>query len=216
MSDANNRVGHSGASLFAWRAERSWRAHTICRVLAYVFWHVPSHAVAVADYEARLGAFHAGLRSGAPAGLGRTATVALGEVPWLGGAAGYEDWYLVDDFAALGTLNGAAVSGAAGAPHDAAAAAARRGVAGIMGHVAGALLPARPGWAAWLGKPAGVAYDAFHAELGRALDGEAAAWQRQMTLGPASEYCVIAATEPALPWPVDRAWRLRTVVAPNG
>ena len=70
------------------------------------------------------------------------------------------------------------------APHDAAAAAARAGVAGVMAHVAGPLLPARPGWAAWLRKPAGVAYDAFHAELADALDGEASAWQRQMTLGP--------------------------------
>lgn len=182
-------------------------------MLAYVFWHVASPAVAVADYEARLGAFHAALRAGAPAGLGRTATVALAGIPWLDGAAGYEDWYLVEDFAALGTLNGAAVSGSIRAPHDAAAAAARAGVAGIMGHVAGPLLPARPGWAAWLGKPAGVAYDAFHAELAEALAGEASAWQRQMTLGPASEYCVLADAERALPWPADRAWPLRIVVA---
>lgn len=184
-------------------------------MLAYVFWHVPAAAVAAADYEARLGAFHDRLRAGAPAGLGQTAAVALAEVPWLGGAAGYEDWYLVEDFAALGTLNAAAVSGARRAPHDAAAAAARAGVAGVMGHVAGPLLPARPGWAAWLGKPAGVAYDAFHAGLAGALGGEASAWQRQMTLGPASEYCVLADAERELPWPLDRSWPLRTVVAPS-
>jgi hypothetical protein len=185
-------------------------------VLAYVFWHVPSQAVAAADYEARLAAFHAGLRADAPAGLGRTATVALGAVPWLAGAAGYEDWYLVEDFAALGVLNRAAVSGAGAAPHDAAAAAARTGVAGIMGHVAGPLLPARPGWAAWLSKPDGVSYEAFHAALAAELSGDASAWQRQMTLGPAHEYCVLADAERALPWPAGHAWPLRVVVAASG
>jgi hypothetical protein len=135
-------------------------------------------------------------------------------VPWLDGAAGYEDWYLVDDFAALGTLNHAAVHGARKPPHDAAAAAAAAGVAGIMGHVAGRLLPARPGWAAWLDKPDGIAYDDFHAQLAAALTPEAAAWQRQMTLGPATEYCVLATDEPVLPWPA-RAWTVRTVVAPR-
>ena len=184
------------------------------RVLAYVFWHVPSTDVTAGDYEQRLAAFHEKLRGARTAGLGPTATVALGDVPWLGGAAGYEDWYLVEDFAALGALNAAAVSGTRKAPHDAAAAAAHTGVAGVMGHVAGPLLPAAPGWAAWLSKPASRAYEPFHAELAAVLDGDASAWQRQMTLGPASEYCVLAAAERELPWPVDRAWPLRTVVAP--
>ena len=185
-------------------------------MLAYVFWHVPAPSVAAADYEARLGAFHDGLRAQPSAGLGPTTTVALPAIPWLDGAPGYEDWYLVDDFAALGTLNAAAVSGARKAPHDAAAAGTGSMVAGIMGHVAGALLPARAGWAAWLSKPRGVAYDDFHAELEGLTDGDASAWQRQMTLGPASEYCLLADAARALPWTPDRAWELRAVVAPSG
>jgi hypothetical protein len=183
-------------------------------VLAYVFWHVPAGDVAAADYEARLAAFHAGLRTEPPAGLGPTATVALAAIPWLGGARGYEDWYLVDDFAALGALNAAAVSGARRAPHDAAAAVARTGVAGLMGHVAGPLLPERLGWAAWLSKPAGLGYDAFHAELAAALAPGGCAWQRQMTLGPATEYCVLADSECPLPRPPEHAWPLRAIVAP--
>jgi hypothetical protein len=182
-------------------------------VLAYVFWHVPASGVSAADYEARLGAFHGSLRAGEPEWLGLTATFALAAVPWLGSVAGYEDWYLVADFAALGTLNAAAVSGARKPPHDAAAAAAARGVAGIMGHVAGPLLPAGVAWAAWLDKPAGMAYADFHAELADAIGPAAAAWQRQMTLGPATEYCVLAAAERPLPWPA-RAWPVRTAVAP--
>ena len=190
------------------------RAGTVRAVLAYVFWHVPAAGVAAPGYEARLAQFHAELRAGAPAWLGPTATFALAAVPWLGGAAGYEDWYLVDDFAALGTLNEAAVSGSRRAPHDAAAAAARAGVAGLMGHVAGPPMPAQAGWAAWLSKPAGLAYDAFHAELATALPPDACTWQRQMTLGPATEYCVLAAEEPALPRPAEHAWPLQIAVAP--
>jgi hypothetical protein len=184
-------------------------------MLAYVFWHVAAAEVDTADYEARLADFHAALRADAPPGLELTATFALDAVPWLGGAAGYEDWYLIDDFAALGALNAAAVSGSRQAPHDAAAAAAHTGVAGIMGHIAGPLLPERPGWAAWLAKPAGTAYDAFHAKLWEALGNDACAWQRQMTLGPATEYCVLGPAEHPLPWPAQ-AWPVRSVVTPGG
>ena len=105
------------------------------------------------------------------------------------------------------------MSGTRRAPHDAAAAAARAGVAGLMGHVAGPPLPARPAWAAWLGKPAGLGYDAFHAELAAALPSGASAWQRQMTLGPTTEYCVLAEAELVLPRPAEHAWPLRVVVA---
>jgi hypothetical protein len=60
-----------------------------------------------------------------------------------------------------------------------------------------------------------MAYEAAHAALSDALTGEpAAAWQRQMTLGPATEYCVLAAAPLPLPWPAVHAWPARTVVAP--
>jgi hypothetical protein len=90
-------------------------------------------------------------------------------------------------------------------------------VAGVMGHVAGVPLPARIAWAAWASKPAGMAYGDAHAALSAALDGgEASAWQRQMTLGPATEYCVLATAPVPLPWPAVHAWPVRTVVAPGG
>ena len=184
-------------------------------MLAYVFWHVAAPGTAGAEYEERLAGFHAALRADPPPGLGLTATLGLDAIPWLGGAAGYEDWYLVDDFAALGVLNTAAVSGSRKAPHDEAAAAAHAGVAGLMGHVAGPLLPERPAWSAWLSKPTGMPYDAFHAALWEALGNDASAWQRQMTLGPATEYCVLAPAPHELPWPAQ-AWAVRDVVTPAG
>ena len=182
-------------------------------MLAYVFWHVPRPGVPPSAYEARLARFHAGLRAAAPTGLACTLTLGLPAIPWLEGARGYEDWYLVEDFAALGTLNAAAVAGAAQGAHAAAAAVALVGVAGIVGHMCGPPLPAAPGWAAWLSKPEGLAYDVFHAELAATLGGapEACAWQRQMTLGPASEYVVLGAAERELPWPA-RTWPVRAVV----
>jgi hypothetical protein len=182
-------------------------------LLAYVFWHQAGPGASVAGYEARLASFHAALRGGP---VRATAALALCGVPWLGGEPGYEDWYLVDDFAGLGALNEAAVSGARRAPHDAAAAATGAGgIAGVMAHLDGPLLPAEIAWEAWLGKPAGMTYPAFHAALAEALAGgpEASAWQRQMTLGPAGEYCVLAAGPLALPWPA-RAWTARAVIAP--
>jgi hypothetical protein len=184
-------------------------------MLAYVFWHAPAAGVATADYESRMAGFHAALREHPPPGLGLTTTVGLERVPWLDGAPGYEDWYLVGDFSALGTLNAAAVSGPRRTPHDAAAVAAGRGIAGVMGHVSGPLLPEQPGWAAWLGKPPGMEYERFHAALWEALGNDASAWQRQMVLGPAAEYCVLAPGPHELPWPAQ-SWPLREVVAPAG
>ena len=91
--------------------------------------------------------------------------------------------------------------------------------------------PPAPAWAAWRGLsparrcPRGrhwrrgsaagrVAYEAFHAALEAAVGGEASAWRRQLVLGPAPEYCVLAAAERELPGEAGPDWPLRTVVAP--
>ena len=124
-------------------------------MLAYVFWHAPAPGTAVADYERALAAFHGVLAGAPPAGFHGSAAARLDGPPWPGGAAAYEDWYLVEDWAALGTLNEAAVAGARRAPHDAAAAMARDGVAGVYAPVRGAVAPPREAHAAWLAKLAG-------------------------------------------------------------
>jgi hypothetical protein len=111
----------------------------------------------------------------------------------------YEDWYLVDGWAALGELNAAAVSGPRRAPHAAAATLAADGTAGIYGLLAGD--PARPAWAAWLAKPQGAAYEAFEPELRAAAGPEASVWRRQMVLGPTPEFAVLGDGAQALPWP---------------
>jgi hypothetical protein len=160
--------------------------------LAYVFWHRPRAGVVPEDYEAALEAFHAVV--GVPSWFSR-----LARTPWLDEPGWYEDWYLVDDWAALGTLNETAVRGAREAPHNRAAAAAADGIAGIYALRFGA--PAEPGWAAWVHKPRELAYPAFESDV-RAAAGEGASlWQRQMTLGPTPEFAVLAAGPVELPWP---------------
>jgi hypothetical protein len=158
-------------------------------MLAYVFWHRAEPGAE--GYEERLVAFHQALQAHPPAGFVTSHAFRLDDAPWLPGeGAPHEDWYLVADWAALGQLNLAAVSGARSAPHDAVAALARQGQAGIYAPLHGGEPAA--GEVVWLAKPDGMSYADFHAELA-----ERPAWQRQMTLGPAPEYVV----EKPVRWP---------------
>jgi hypothetical protein len=144
-------------------------------MLAYIFWHTP--IAEALEYEGALAAFQAGLRDAAPEGFRQCTSYRVG-APW---CDGYEDWYLVDDWAALGTLNEAAplVAG-----HGPVAAMSDRGAGGVYRLVMGeSALDATQ--AAWIAKPAGTPYDAWHAQLP-----ERSVWRRQMVLGPAPEYCL--------------------------
>jgi hypothetical protein len=174
--------------------------------LAYVFWHRPSPAVTVGDYEQRLTRFHAALAADPPAGFRNSCALQLTAAPWLpGDGPAYEDWYLVDGWAALGVLNVHAVSGSRAAPHDAAAHAAAAGTAGVYALLAGPPRPPALPHGVRAAKPPGLAYADFHARLAAALPEGASAWQRQMTLGPAGEYLIRAPVELALPWPAEPA-----------
>jgi hypothetical protein len=169
----------------------------VSRVLAYVFWHRPAATPAADGYESGLVAFHEALRAHPPTGFRSSRSFRLDAAPWLpGDGTPYEDWYVVDSWAALGALNLGAVSGARSAPHDAVARLARGGAGGVYAPVRGA--EPGPGEVAWLAKPPEVSYVQFHVDL--AERGAGAVWQRQMVLGPAAEYVVEEPSE-ALPWP---------------
>jgi len=178
-------------------------------VLAYVFWHRPRAAVAAGEYEARLLAFHEALAAHPPEGLRGSHVARLAAAPWLpGDGPVYEDWYLVTDWAALGRLNDAAVQGPRRPPHDAAAEAAADGSAGIYRRTLGAPRP-DGALASWFAKPDGLTYSALGETLDERLAGrDASMWQRQMTLGPAPEFCLLAdeAVELA-PWAVTTVAR---------
>ncbi|HWE25288.1 MAG TPA: hypothetical protein VG496_15230 [Myxococcales bacterium] len=162
--------------------------------LAYVFWHWTAQPAE--SYGARLVAFHAALEADRPSGFLRSHSFAIEGAPWVPLSRGFEDWYLVEDFAALGALNDAAVSGRRRSPHDAVAALAAGGAGGVYrlksGDPAGALA------AHWFGKSAGMTYDDLF-ELLRPLESRAALWQRQMVLGPAPEFCLASSAPISLP-----------------
>jgi len=168
-------------------------------LLAYVFWHWKQPEVAAIDYEARQRGFHAALGASPSSGFIDSFSLGISNAPWTADSDAYEDWYLVQDFASMGLLNEAAVSSSRAQPHDAAAAVAAGGTAGVYGLKRGNALR-RPQYAHWFGKPDGMSYRDLFDQLAPVVDRvDGALWMRQMVLGPASEFCLHAAAPvPAL------------------
>ena len=167
-------------------------------MLAYLFWHQPAADQRVEDYERALVAFHRRLREVAVPGLLDSGSSRVRGVPWIAGA-GYEDWYAVEDFNALGLLNDAAVDAAHADAHDRVALAAGFGAGGVYALESGPSAgPA--GYCVWLTKPSGVGYADFREQLTVHAAGETVAvWRRQMVLGPAPEFRVTASGDLAMP-----------------
>jgi hypothetical protein len=160
-------------------------------MLAYAFWHWRRPGVERDEYEALQRAFHAALAQSPPTGFVSSRCSAIRAAPWAAeGAEAYEDWYLLTGSAALDPLNDAAVSASRRGAHDAAAAAAQGGTAGLYRLRRGTPLAA-PGVAVWFAKPPGTTYAALYDALDPLLrSGSAALWGRQMTLGPTPEFCL--------------------------
>ena len=170
-------------------------------MLAYVFWHWPRPGVGAADYRSRLCAFHEALRDSPSPGFIRSFTHAIRGAPWANdGGVAYEDWYLVESSAALDALNDAAISGARLRSHDEAAVRAAGGTAGLYRLRAGAAAQ-RPTHAHWFAKPQGMTYPELFSAVNDTLrPGRAGLWIRQMTLGPATECCLMGdPVEPPAP-----------------
>ena len=173
-------------------------------MLAYLFWHEPRSEVDVERYVELLQAFHRALAAAPPPSFTRSWSVRLDVAPWDAGPARqpFEDWYLVEDWAALGTLNEAAVRAPREEAHDSIAALATNGAGGLYLLQHGTLDGPMP-WAGWVVKPPGEPYETFEPQLRAAVDaaGGGAVLRRQMVFGPAPEYALLAGREPELPWP---------------
>jgi len=152
-------------------------------------------------YEAAMRSFHQSLAASAPRGFHQSWSLAVQGLPWANrGEAVYEDWYLVDDFAALGMLNEAAVNAPHGEPHMAVARMASGGKGGVYALAHGICEPAQIRYASWFAKPAGMTYATCLRQLAAITNQPGAAlWQRQMVLGPGPEFCLHSGEELLLP-----------------
>jgi hypothetical protein len=167
-------------------------------MLAYVFWHRPAPGVAPEAYAASIARFHHSIAARPPAGFVRSASFSVPAPNWLGELPAFEDWYVVEDFAALGVLNEAAVGRGHVSLHDAAARLAGPGTGGVYRLLEGTATLDHIRVAVWIERPRGVEPPLLAALLGDGMDaGHAGLWQRQLALGPAPEYCVLAAEVPA-------------------
>jgi hypothetical protein len=178
-------------------------------VLAYVFWHRPLDASASEAYERAQIAFHRSLAHMPPAGFAGSACYRAAELPWLhGGAGGYEDWYFVEDYTALGVLNEAAVGRGHRGPHDEVARRFGGGAGGLYGLIEGdrseiGRLPnlsstGETSIAVWVARTPGIERRSLGELLGDGMDPRhASLWRRQLVFGPAPEFCLLASEPPA-------------------
>ena len=161
-------------------------------MLAYVFWHWPQASVDTETYVAHLESFHRTLAVNKPEGFQRSVVFAIEDADWLQtrGVA-YEEWYLLDDSAAMDRLNDAAVSGVCEEPHNRVAREADGGIGGLYRLRAGGGVLSDARFAVWLSKPDGMTYRDFYEALGPLTSQPGVAlWGRQMTLGPTTEFCL--------------------------
>lgn len=182
-------------------------------LLAYVFWHWRQASADRSAYESAQRAFHQALAASPSAGFVRSFSHAVTGAPWANeGSEAYEDWYLVRDAAALDPLEEAAISAGRKGPHDLAASLAASGTAGLYQLKLGTA-PTAPQSAQWFSKPAGISYPQLFGAVDPALSRVGGSlWMRKMTLGPATEFCVLA-REPATLAPMFQmfAFHLRPI-----
>jgi hypothetical protein len=174
-------------------------------MIAYLSWHRAAAGVVQEAYEQALTRFHRSLAHRPPSGFRSSAAMRLSELPWLAGvdgaardAPGYEDWYLLDDWAAVGVLEEAAVARGHESAHHAIASRAGAAAGSVYRLVEGSARPQAEGVAVWVAREAGHDPPSLGALLGDGMDPRRdGLWRRCLGLGPAPEYCMLAGETPA-------------------
>src|ERR1700741_5408178 len=165
-------------------------------MLAYVFWHWAQPDIDRDVYVDHLREFQRTLAVNKSIGFQESVVFRIRGASWLNTSdEAYEEWYFLDDSAAMDRLNDAAVSGACEEPHNRVAREAADGTGGLyrLRHGVEKLDRAKVGL--WLSNPAGVSYKNFYPDL-ESLTSQSgvALWGRQMTLGPTTEFCIRSET----------------------
>ena len=170
-------------------------------MLAYLFWHWQQPNIDRSSYIDHLINFHRTLAANKSDGFQRSAVFALNSAAWLDTEDEvFEEWYLLDDSAAMDRLNDAAVSGNCEQPHNAVAREAAGGTGGLYRLRAGGNVLLDVRHALWLDKPSGVSYPEFYSALNELTGNSGVSlWGRQMTLGPTKEFCLHSQDEIQLP-----------------
>jgi hypothetical protein len=187
-------------------------------VLAYLSWHRAAAGVDPGAYENALERFHRSLAHQPPSGFRGSVALRLSELPWLApsdgadaDAAGYEDWYLLDDWNAVGVLEEAAPAHGHETAHRQIASLARAASGAVYrlvegsgrpsdahGEAIGASAAIGAREAIWVEHRPGRERPSLGDLLGDGIDpARDALWRRCLGLGPAPEYCVLAAQPPA-------------------
>jgi hypothetical protein len=179
-------------------------------MLAYLLWHRPAAGAQREAYERACEQFHRSLHHAPPAGLRGSAVFRTGPLPWLTNG-GYEDWYFVADFTALGVLNEAAVAHGHRSAHDDVARRFGAGAGGLYALREGQVDPRSvPAFTVWVARPPGSSSRALGELLGDGMDPHRASlWRRALVFGPAPEYCLLVPEPPvgAAPTRLPEGWR---------
>ena len=190
-------------------------------MLAYLSWHRAAAGVEPATYEQALERFHRSLAHRPPSGFRGSAALRVAEIPWLvsqaaedgdsdrpsrsvastnapPARAGYEDWYLLDDWGAVGVLEEAAVSRGHFTAHNRVAALAGTATGSVYRLIEGCARLNSASIAVWVSLAPGHEHPSLSALLGDGMDPELGGlWRRCLGLGPAPEFCLLAAEVPS-------------------
>ena len=168
-------------------------------MLAYVFWHWRYAHIEKLSYQQLLIDFHTALRAQKPAGFHYSTVFQLEHAPWLDVIGEvYEEWYMLENSAALDSLNEAAITGLCREPHNQVARSAAGGTAGLYRLRESRITTAHVAY--WFAKPSGMSYETLYQTLQPQIKRSSGTlWERQMVLGPAPEFCLQTPADTSLP-----------------